>query len=93
MESSRISRLKAAAKAEANGGDYAARTCHHPSHRIVNLFCSHTQATVVRQILKERLYGARAVVSPLRRIGNGWTFSMCDDCLVANDETATNNMA
>ena len=74
-------------------GESAPEMCRHPSHRTVRLFCSYGPASVVRLSLKDRISATRIVVSPLRRIEDGWSFTMCGECLVEDGEANGNGSA
>jgi len=66
-------------------GESAPEMCRHPSHRTVRLFCSYGPASVVRLSLED--------TSPLRRIEDGWSFTMCGECLVEDGEANGNGSA
>jgi hypothetical protein len=61
--------------------------CSHATHRTLRLFLSYAEANTVRVSFKSGLRSDRVAVSPLRRIEGGWSFSMCEACLVASDDT------
>lgn len=60
--------------------------CTHPSHRTLRLFISYAEANAVRISLKASARSDRVAVSPLRRVEGGWSFSMCEQCLVARED-------
>jgi hypothetical protein len=64
------------------GLDAARNGCAHPSHRVLRLFLSYAEANVVRVSCLAGSGSRRTVVSPLRRIEGGWSFSMCEACLL-----------
>ena len=67
--------------------------CLHPTHRTLRLFLSYAEANSVRVSFKSRLRSDRVAVSPLRRIEGGWSFSMCERCLVAADDVSAQDIA